>query len=319
MANAVDHRRAASVAAGAHGRLYRLGRRLRPQTRIAWLFATPMVAVFIAFVVIPVINTVYLSFFHANQLIGVQEFLGLDNYSDAVTASEAGTILMNTLVWTVGSLVGQIGLGLVAALIVNQPLRFSGFFRSILIMPYVIPAIALALIWRWIADGQYGIVSYLLQSIGFMPPGQSPLTMSGTAMVAVIVANVWRAFPFAMLVYWAALQSIDPVLYEAARIDGAGTFQRFRYVTAPALRGTTVALIVLRGIWTVTYFDLIWLVTQGGPAGETTTWTILIYNAAIGSSNLGYASALGVIMAVVLLVVVIAYTTFDRKSSEPGK
>lgn len=281
--------------------------------RAAWFFAAPMVVVFIAFVVVPVINTIYLSFFHDNLLTGVDSYIGIANYRNAVTATNAGTVVINTAIWTVGSLVGQIVVGLVAALIVNRQLRFIGFFRSILIMPYVIPAIALALIWRWMSDGHYGVVSHLLQTTGLIPQGQSPLTMSSTAMLALVIANIWRGFPFAMLVYWAALQSIDQSLYDAAAMDGASGWQRFRYVTLRALRSTTVALIVLRGIWTATYFDLIWLVTQGGPGHQTTTWTILIYNAAIGSSEMGFAAALGVIMAVVLMVVMVTYVLVDSE------
>jgi multiple sugar transport system permease protein len=179
-------------------------------------------------------------------------------------------------------------------------------------MPYVVPVIAIALVWRWMLDGDFGVVSYALQQIGLIPNDQSPLALLGGAMPSVVSASIWRGFPFAMLIYWAALQGIDQEQYDAAKVDGANTLQEFWYITLPNLRNATIVLLVLRGIWTITYFDLIWLITRGGPAGATETWPIWIYQQAMGLFRFGYASAIGVFMGVLLLIIVVIYV---RKSN----
>ncbi|HMN15437.1 MAG TPA: sugar ABC transporter permease, partial [Bellilinea sp.] len=179
--------------------------------------------------------------------------------------------------------------------------------RNLFLLPYVIPAIALALVWRWMLDGSFGIVSYGLQQLGLLAADQSPLAIPKGAMVSVILANVWRGFPFVMVTYWAALQAIDEEQYDAAKVDGANVLQEFFAITLPNLKNATIVLMILRGIWTFTYFDLIWLITRGGPAGATEHWPIWIYQEAMGSLRFGSAAALGVLMALGLFVLIAAY------------
>ena len=165
-------------------------------------------------------------------------------------------------------------------------MRFGTAFRSFLLIPYVVPAVALALVTKWILNGDYGIASTWLQSLGLIDHRQSLLAMPGTAMTVLIIINIWRSYPFPMLIYWAALKGIDKGLYEAAYVDGAGRFQTFLYITIPYLKEPTIVLAVLRIIWTATYFDLIWMVTGGGPAGSTTHLPIMIYQASFGTFRL---------------------------------
>jgi multiple sugar transport system permease protein len=292
-----------------------LSRLRRSPALVGLAFALPTVALLAAFIGLPVLNALRTSLYESDMLRG-ERFVGLGNYARVFADPVLPRVLSNTLVWGVGSLVGQLGLGLLAALAINQPLRGVHFFRGVLLMPYVVPAITLALVWRWMLDGRYGILSVALQQVGLLEADQSPLGLTAGAMPSVIAANVWRGFPFAMLVYWAALQGIDAQQYEAARVDGANGLQEFWYVTLPNLRNATVALLVLRGIWTVTYFDLIWLITQGGPGGATEHWPVWIYREAMGYFRFGYASAIATVMGLALLAGVGVVAWGSRRRQE---
>lgn len=286
------------------------------QTVIGLGFALPSALILLAFIAYPAVNALRLSFFDVQLSLGTELFVGLRNYEELFRDANLGYVLKNTAVWTVASLAGQMVLGLIAALAINQPVPGVRFVRSILIMPYVVPVIALALVWRWMFDGSYGILSAGLQQAGLIASHQSPLATLEGAMPTVIAANIWRGFPFAMLVYWAALQGIDQEQYSAARVDGANLWQEFRFITLPNLAQATTVLLVLRAIWTVTYFDLIWLITQGGPAGATEHWPIWIFREAMGFFRFGYASAIGTLMGIVLLILVLVYVRVTRFGAE---
>jgi len=230
---------------------------------------------------------------------------------------EFGSVLVNTLIWSTGSLVGQFALGLAAALCINQNLPGMRLVRSILLVPYVVPVITVALFWRWMLDGTYGIVSYALQSAALLDANQSPLALPNGAMASVIIANIWRGFSFVMISYWAALQNVPSEQYEAARVDGASFWQEFRYVTLPNLAEVTRTLIVLRVIWTVTYFDLVWLITRGGPGGATEHWPIWIYQETMGFFRFGYGAALATTLAAGLMLAALVYVQATRRRRRP--
>src|SRR5262245_2063484 len=219
-----------------------------------------------------------------------------------------------TLAWTVASLIGQFGLGLGAAICVSRDVPGMRLIRTILLLPYVVPVIAIALFWRWLLDGSYGLVSYLLQAATLLPPNQSPLAIPDAAMASVILANIWRGFPFVMISYWAALQGIPQEQYEAAQVDGAGIWQEFRYVTLPNLLDITKVMLILRLIWTVTFFDIVWLITRGGPAGATEHWPIWIYQESMGFFRFGYGAALALALAIVLMALSAVYFALARGS-----
>jgi multiple sugar transport system permease protein len=310
-----------SVEAASRRRFPLVPRSPRKQTashRLAgWSFAAPLVLVLVLIVGAPVVYAVQLSFTDSSDIgTDVASFVGLDNYRRALGDPALVQNLLNTVVWTVGSLGGQLGLGLVAALAVNRKTRGVGFFRVLFIVPYVVPAVALAMLVKWLLDSRYGLVSYGLQDLGLLPADQTPLSLEGWAMPTVILANIWRGFPFAMLIYWAALQGIDQALYDAAQVDGANPLQEFWHVTLPGLRDATAALLVLRGIWSATYFDIIYLTTGGGPLGSTETWPIWIYREAVGQFDTGFASAVAVMMAVALLAIIALYVRASRYGKE---
>jgi multiple sugar transport system permease protein len=276
------------------------------------LFVLPSIVFLACFVAYPVIDAVRLSLMFVDFATDETRFVGLANFSQMLRDQKAPVVAINTVVWTIGSLAGQFALGLGAALCINRNLPGMRLIRTILLLPYVVPVIAIALFWRWLLDGSYGLVSYLLQAASVLPPNQSPLAIPDAAMVSVILANIWRGFPFVMISYWAALQGIPEEQYEAARVDGANAWQEFRYVTLPNLIEITKVMFILRLIWTVTFFDIIWLITRGGPGGATEHWPIWIYQESMGFFRFGYGAALALTLAIALLIFSALYFALSR-------
>ena len=277
------------------------------------LFILPTILFLAIFVLYPVISNIVLSFTDAKLMKSEFNFVWFDNYVKLFSNKMFLKYSWNTLVWTFFSVVGQLVLGLCLALLINREMRGGSLLRSFLLIPYVVPAVAIALITKWIFNGDYGIASNWLQNLGLIDYKQSPLALYGGAMAVLIIVNVWRSYPFPMLIYWAALRGINKELYEAANVDGANRFQTFRYITLPQLKNTTIVLVILRIVWTATYFDLIWMVTGGGPAGSTTHLPIMIYQASFGTFRIGYASAISIFIGIVLFICI---TFYVRKSGD---
>jgi multiple sugar transport system permease protein len=277
------------------------------------LFVAPSVLFLLIFVAYPVLDAIRLSLLVVDFVTDETRFVGLLNFAQMVRDPKAPVVAVNTLIWTAGSLLGQFVLGLGAALCINRSLPGMQLIRTVLLLPYVVPVIAIALFWRWLLDGTYGLASYVLQAASILPPNQSPLATPDGAMVSVILANIWRGFPFVMISYWAALQGVPEEQYEAARVDGASPWQEFRYVTLPNLLEITKVMLILRLIWTVTFFDIIWLITRGGPGGATEHWPIWIYQETMGFFRFGYGAALALTLAIALITFSVLYFTLARR------
>lgn len=275
--------------------------------RIGFLFSLPAVAFLLCFVLYPVLSNVWLSFTDSSLIKKTWHFIGFDNYKRMFSNQLFGKYLWNTCRWTFCSVLGQIAVGLAIALLISRKFVGANALRSFLLVPYVVPAVTLALVSKWVLNSDYGIISYWLQKWGWLAERQSLLAMQSTAMGTVVILNIWRSFPFTMLIYWAALKSIDKELYEAATVDGASKFQAFMKITLPLLKDTTIVLIVLRTVWTATYYDLIFMVTGGGPSGSTTHLPILIFQASFGSYQIGYAAAISMVLGVLMFACIVFY------------
>lgn len=276
---------------------------------IGFAFVIPVVIFLLMFVLYPVLYNVWLSFTDTSLIKKTSSFVGFQNYVKIFSNKLFFKYFWNTCKWTFWSVLGQLVLGLGIALLIARPMKGGTALRSFLLIPYVVPAVTLALVSKWILNSDYGIVSYWLQQAGLLEARQSLLAMQGPAMWVVVILNVWRSYPFPMLIYWAALKSIDRQIYEAATVDGANKWQTFTHVTLPQLKNTTIVLAVLRVIWTATYYDLIFMVTGGGPSGSTTHLPILIYQASFGSYQIGYAAAISMILGVLMFGCIIFYVT----------
>lgn len=272
------------------------------------MLLAPAITVLAVVVLIPTVQAVILSlkqysFIHDQEAT----FAGLANYARMIHDSEFWAALQRSLVYTLGTVAGSIGLGLVAAVLMNNAFPMRGAFRTLLLLPWVLPAAVTALIWGWLYDYQFGLINYTL---GVLFPGR-PLPMwlgsPYTALPALIVTSIWKETPFAAVMLLAALQTIPKDLYEAASIDGAGYLQSFRSITLPSTLPVLSVVTLLELIWAFKQFPLIYIMTGGGPAGSTETLVISTYKQAFVSFDMGYAASLGVVTLMVSMAFTLAY------------
>lgn len=240
----------------------------------------------------------------------------LENYNKLFNMEEFWIAVKNLLVFTFISILGHLVIGLIIASLLNIPIRGQKFFRSISLLPWMLPPAVVATTWAWMYHMPFGIVNPLLQSLGLISQPIAWLSTVETAMPALIVANLWRGYPFVSIILLAGLQSIPRTIYEASEIDGAQNWQSFLYITLPLLKKTISIALILDLIGTVKYFDLIWVMTQGGPARATEVLSTLIYKIFFMALEPGIAAALGVVMLFFLAIFIIFYIRFAFSQNE---
>ncbi len=294
-------------------------RLLDSDTFLGYLFLVPAFLFLGVLIVYPVLSAIRQSFFNTNYLTGIDNFVGLKNFISIFQDQIFWKALRVDIIWTAGSVVFQLILGLLAALMISKESPLKKAVRSILLTPYVIPIISLTLLFKWMLNDTYGIITNFLVSLNLMPQGGSLLIAPKTALITVIAVNVLRSFPFCMVNYLGTIQSIPQDHYEAAMIDGANALQEFWYITLPALKGITLSLIILRTIWEFNAFDMIYLMTEGGPAQSTQHLPLLIYTESIGMFNFGRASAISVVMGVILVMMIVFFTKLFQEKEKIAK
>ncbi|SDX10181.1 carbohydrate ABC transporter permease [Roseicitreum antarcticum] len=272
----------------------------------------PTVLVFCAVIVYPLFSAIYLSLFQIFTPTLQGSFVGLENYQRLLQRPEFWTSLRNTLIWTVGTLTLQIICGVGMALVLHQNIWFRSIARSLILFPYFVSTVVAVLVWRWLFNDLYGILNHLMMSMGLIDWPIDFLGSSPNAMISVILVGAWKYFPFVVIAVLARLQTIPEPLYEAAKIDGAGPIARFFDVTLPQLREVLVVIILLRAIWDFKEFDLIFLLTGGGPLISTQTLPLLVYKEAFALNQMGMASAYAVVMMAIMLVFMVVYVLKTR-------
>jgi arabinogalactan oligomer/maltooligosaccharide transport system permease protein len=285
----------------------------------AWAMVAPVVAVLAVLVIYPLVRGLYLSLTNANEAnighdIGVNHipstyhFVGFSNYINILSGND-GTFysrLVWTLIWTGSCVFFHYTIGLGLATLLNRPMRFRAVYRMLLILPWAVPAFVSAFAWRLILNGQAGAVDAVLTKLGL--PGVDWLGQPLPAKVSVITVNVWLGVPFMMVAILGGLQAIPRELHEAAEVDGATAWQRFRHVTLPGLRPVSGTIILLGIIWTFNQFAVIFLVTAGGPGGATDILVTQAYNEAFnGVQKFAAASTYGAIILSMLLIFATVY------------
>jgi multiple sugar transport system permease protein len=243
-------------------------------------------------------------------------FVGISNYRDLLARGEFWISLRNTLVWTLGSLSLQLLLGVGMALMLHQNVWFRSLARSLILFPYFVSTVVAVLVWRWLFNDLYGILNHMLIGIGVVDMPVDYLGAMPNAMISLILVGAWKYFPFVVIAVLARLQTIPDALYEAARIDGAGPVARFFDVTLPQLRDVLVVIILLRAIWDFKEFDLIFLLTGGGPVISTQTLSLLVYKEAFALNQMGMAAAYAVVMMAIMLVFMVVYIRRTRDANE---
>ena len=268
------------------------------------LFVGPNLGLFVYFTYYPLIRNVLLSFQDYNTFIDEGEYIGLTNFVDVFTDSQTSVILRNTLVFTVAVVGIILVLGLMVALLLNQKLRFRNGVRSLIFSPTVLAGSAVAVVWIYIFDPHTGLILQLAKPLGINPPAW--LLDPTSAMVAIIIVYVWKNLGYATVIYVAGLQAIPADLFEAARVDGANAVQRFRHVTIPGLSPVIFFLAVTSVLTSFQAFDLIRVMTGGGPINATNVLIYRLYEVGFGTnSSIGRASVIGLILFVIMLVVTI--------------
>ncbi|MBI9096561.1 MAG: sugar ABC transporter permease [Sphaerochaeta sp.] len=271
------------------------------------LFIFPALLIIGLLLLYPVLSSIYYSFTSKHLIKQSYKFVGFKNYSMILMDLEFYRALFTSLKWTLVSLFGQLLIGFTAALALNRIKKGQGFFRTVLIIPWAFPTIVIALVWKWILNGVSGFIPHMLVKIGVcstLPQFYSdPRLVFGT----LVFINIWFGFPLIMVNVLSALQTVPKEQYEAAEIDGASKWQSFLLITIPHIRIIVGLLVVLRTIWIFNNFDLVYLITGGGPANITATVPIYAYNLGWGLKQLGGSSAVTIILLLILISLSILY------------
>jgi ABC-type sugar transport system permease subunit len=275
------------------------------------LLALPVLALVIGLVAYPFFYAIYISF--TSRVVGNPgEWIGLDNYRYLAKSPSFTRSIRNTITLVLVSDAAKLVIGLSLALLVNQNFRGRGLFRSFIMLPWAMPAFIAFLTWRVLYQPIGGGINLLLTETGIHTGVIDWLGQKSTAMPAVIIASVWRGFPFWFISFLAALQSVQVDLYEAARVDGANAWRRFWTVTFPAIRPVILITTLLSSIWTANSFESIWLLTAGGPSDATMVFPVLAYFG-MQTQRLGEAAAVSVAMVPVLALLVIIVTSLMQE------
>lgn len=279
----------------------------RSEVKWAYTLILPAVLPLLIFTVLPVLGAIGLSFTHFDAFSATMSWIGTGNYREAFDNELFRITIRNTLQFTVGFVPLSLAVGFSAAMLLNRRIRGISFLRGAYYLPVLTSTIAMGIAWMWLFQPQVGLVSLALKLFGVTP--KDWLNSPFTAMPAVIGVAVWKAFGGTMLIYLAGLQGIPETYYDAAKVDGAGRWQLLRFITWPLLRPVTFYLFIIGMIDSLQVFDLVMIMTEGGPAFRTTTIVHQIYLNAFKFNQMGYASA----MAVVLFVAIAVLTFFNWK------
>jgi multiple sugar transport system permease protein len=315
-----DHRsvRVGNGAASAAPAPARSRKRRRPASPqwAAWGFLAPVTLYLALFYAYPLYRNVDLSLRNYTVRSFVQgdaPFTGLENYRTVFDDPTFAPALLHTVVFTAVCLIFQYAIGLALAVFFNQHFRLSATLRALFLVPWLLPLIVSASTWSWMLNSDSGIVNAALHAVGIGPVNW--LTSPSWSLTSVIIANIWIGVPFNLVVLYSGLQSIPRSLYEAAAIDGAGAWQRFRSITFPLLRPVSAITLLLGLVYTLKVFDIIWIMTKGGPAGSSTTFATWSYQ--LGFGNLlpafGPGAAVGNLLVVAALVFGLVYVRVQRK------
>jgi multiple sugar transport system permease protein len=315
MTEATLQSRPALAAIRAPGLLTRLG------SNRHWLgfwFMMPAMAFLILFLAYPLGLGIWLSFTDA-KIGRAGEFIGLENYEWLQGDKVFWLSVFNTLLYTIVASAFKFAIGLYLALLLNERLPFKAIVRAIVLIPFIVPTVLSAIAFWWIYDTQFSIISWSLRHLGLITQNIDFLGDPNNARASVIFANIWRGVPFVAITLLAGLQTVSPSLYEAATIDGATSWQRFRYITYPLLTPIIAVVMTFSVLFTFTDFQLIWAMTRGGPVNATHLMATLSYQRAIIGGQLGEGAAISTAMIPFLLgAIVISWFGLQRRKWQQG-
>jgi multiple sugar transport system permease protein len=296
------------------------GRRQRSQHRkrqwTAWAFTAPLLVYLAAFYLYPLYRNLDLSLHHytvRSFVAGGAPFSGWDNFRQVIDDPTFWPAMRNTFVFVLASIAVQYCAGLALAVFFNRNFRLSGLLRALFLVPWLLPLIVSSSTWAWMMNSESGVLNYALHFVGISPVDW--LTSPNWALTSVVIANIWIGIPFNLVVLHSGLQNISGELYEAASLDGAGTWQQFRRITFPLLRPVSAITLLLGFVYTLKVFDLIWIMTKGGPGDSSSTLATWSYRLGFGSllPQFGPGAAVGNILIVIALVFGLLYIRIQRR------
>jgi multiple sugar transport system permease protein len=281
----------------------------------AWLLMLPLLAVMVAVVGWPMADTVRLSFTDA-KLVGTEgSFVGVANYAEMLGSRSMQSAFVITALFAFLSVAAEMVLGVLAALLLDQEFRGRAALRAMMILPWALPTVVNAILWRLIYNPEYGALNSLLTQLGILSEYRSWLGEPGSALWALIVADCWKNFPLVALIALAALQAVPRDIKAAAIADGAGAWSRFRFVIMPYLAGPLTIALVLRTIEAFKVFDIVWVMTRGGPANSTRTLSILVYQEAFSFQRAGSGASLALMVTLIVTVLAVIYIGATRRAA----
>jgi multiple sugar transport system permease protein len=276
----------------------------------ALLFLSPTLVIFGTFILFPVIFSFYLSFHQWNMFSGDTTFIGFDNYIRMFRSEEFWSVFKNTAIYTFGTIPLNMGFSLLIAYILHKKIIGKKFLRTAFFAPVVISPVAAAVIWRWLYDPNFGLVNYFIGIFGV--DAVNWLNDPSAAMFALIVMGVWKTFGINMILFSAGLQAIPEHYYEAAEIDGANQWTKFWNITVPLLAPTTFFIMVMSIISSFQVFDIVYVLTSGGPLGATKVFVFYVYEHAFKFFDMGYASAAAYILFAILFVLTLIQVKYMK-------
>ena len=295
----------------------RSGRSLFDNTILPWLLLLPALVVIFALVLYPLVETFWLSFHEAGipwLRDGTKEFVALDNYTEIFTDDLYRQVFVTTAVFGIACVIGTMVLGLLVALLLNQPFKGRTVVGVITLLPWAVPAVAAGTVWEWLFDARSGLVNHLLSYLpGVDMTGFAWFNDRWTALLAIGIVVVWQSYPFVALSLLAGFQSISPEVLEAAKVDGANAWQRLRLVTLPILWPLVMVLVIISTIWDFKIFDQVFVMTGGGPARSTEVIAITTVAEGFGRREFGLGAALAVTLFLVLALITLFYVRMIRE------
>jgi len=292
---------------------FSLRRWLEREAVFSWLMVALSVAFLVALVGYPFFYGIWISL-QNRPVAQPGVFIGLGNFIAAWHDSVFRQVVLNTFVYTIAATLLKMVGGLGLALVMNQNFRFKNLTRALLLLPFIVPTVLSTIAWQWILDPAFSVVNWVLVHTGIADPGPSWLGHPYLAMFSLIMVNTWRGLPFYGITLLAGLQTISPELYEAATIDGAGRWGRFRYVTLPLLKPIIFIVTMFSVIFTFSDFQLVYVMTRGGPANATHLFATYAFDIAMGAGQFGQGASIALSMVPPLALLILAMAIYLRPS-----
>lgn len=275
---------------------------------LGWIFVLPAILIIVAIIFYPILRTLWLSLTSYSLAYPWRnKFVGLSNYLDFFSSAKFWATIGRTAYFTFISTGLEIILGIAIAMLINMHLKGWKFLRTIVLIPWAVPTVVNAIIWKWIYNAEYGALNGLLQSLHIIDKYQSWLSVPWRAMNMVILADIWKCTPFIVLMISASLATMPEELYEAGEIDGTSRWQSFKYITLPLLKPAIMVSLVIRTVEAFKAFDIIYILTNGGPANGTQIISYMTYLESFSFLNMGRGSALSFIVSIFILILAIIY------------